>query len=378
MKILFLNFWASKPGGAEISLVDLISEVSRKHQTRLITSESGYLTENAAFSGCKCSIIRCNMDLTPFQRNHLFLHCLSHVAILFKFIKYCFAVKQEVFSDMPDIIHANVPKSHMILHFLLAAGFKGKAVFHIREIFNRHSTVSILYSLLFRFHPAPVIAISHAVFYSLPRPMKKTSTVIYNGVEIPVSVPSRNFTHKEPAFLYLGRVVPWKGCDLLIEAFNLLVKKYSEKSGTLSIIGGSFYWNRSYRESLQDKIRLLGLEKNIALLEHSDNPGILFNQHSVLCVPSDREPFGRVAAEAMAWGLPVIGFNFGGLSEVVKHSETGLLGQERTAEVLCSLMEYSIVHPDELARMGAKGRERCKQFFDKNKQIPQIARAIIN
>lgn len=378
MRILFFNFWASKPGGAEISLIDIISEISKNHQTRLITSESGYLTENVSTCGCDCSIIPCDIDLSAFHRNRLFFNSILHMLTLLKFIRYCFNVRKFVFSDMPDIIHANVPKSHMLLQFLLFTGFTGKAVFHMRELFKRYSAVHIFYSFLFRFHPASVIAISHAVLDSLPESMKKFATVIYNGVDVPDSVPSKKPSGNYPHFLYLGRIVPWKGCDLLVEAFKLLVNKYQDKSGTLTIIGGTFYWAASYREVLFNKIFSLGLEKHITLLEFSNTPGEIYIKHSILCMPSDKEPFGRVAAEAMAFSLPVIGFNSGGLSEVVQHNETGLLGQNRTPEVLCALMEYFIINPGEIERMGANGRERCIRFFDKRRQLPQIAHTIIS
>ncbi|HEX2958558.1 MAG TPA: glycosyltransferase family 4 protein [Chitinispirillaceae bacterium] len=378
MKILFLNFWASKPGGAEHSLVDIIRCISNSHQTLLITSEPGFLTDKAAISGCKCCILPFKQDLAPFRRQQLITSTLLHADTLFAFLKYCFAVRQKVISEKPDIIHANVPKSHILLHFLIITGFKGKAVFHLREIFDKNSIVYLLYSILFRINKASVIAISQAVLNSLPSSMKRRASVIYNGISVPILVPETKRVARPPSFLYLGRVVPWKGCDLLIDAFNFLFLKYPTRSGHLSIVGGTYYWDISYRKSLRVKINHLNLEKFISFRDHTDNTTELFLQHSILCVPSDNEPFGRVAAEAMAYGLPVIGFNSGGLAEVVKDKETGLLAEERTAVSLSDVMGHFLQYPDDVEKMGTMARKRCMSLFDINKQGPAIIKAIVS
>jgi glycosyltransferase involved in cell wall biosynthesis len=378
MKVLFLNFWASRPGGAEFSLVDIIREMSINHQTRLITSESGFLTEKAMSFGCICSILKCPSGLSHFNRHSLFFNCIFHIDTLFKFFLYCNSIRKNIRSDHPDIIHANVPKSHIILFFLIFTGFRGKSVFHIREIFKRNSTVYMLYSLLFRFVNASGIAISQAVLDSLPRIMKRKMHVIYNGIYLPENISLKGSLSQPPKFLYLGRVVPWKGCELLIDGYNLIVKKYPDISGHLSIVGGTFYWDISYRAFLQNKIQALCLSRKISLHDHMNNTEPLFSKHSVLCVPSDSEPFGRVAAEAMAFGLPVIGFHSGGLSEVVSHNQTGLLAHDRTANSISTLMEYFILHPEEINRMGLMARERCKLLFDATRQIPAIINFIIS
>ncbi len=378
MKILFLNFWASMPGGAEHSLIDIIRLASHLHKVQLITSEPGFLTENVTRAGCESIILPFKKSLSSFKRQHLIVNAFIHFGTLLSFLGYCFSVRKKVISEKPDIIHANVPKSHILLHFLIISGFKGKAVFHQREIFRKNTPVYFLYSLLFRINKASVIAISHAVFDALPGSMKKNGIVIYNGISIPATIPAVKVNVQPPAFLYLGRVVPWKGCDLLIDAFSRLFSKYTEKAGHLSIVGGTYYWDSSYRESLKEKIHLLKLKQHISLSDHTSDITELFFQHTILCVPSDNEPFGRVAAEAMAFGLPVIGFLSGGLPEVVKDKETGLLTKERTADSFCDLMGYFIKHPEEIAKMGSRARNRCADLFDIEKQGPVIVNAIVN
>jgi glycosyltransferase involved in cell wall biosynthesis len=378
MKILFLNFWASKPGGAEHSLIDIIRYASRSHKVQLITSETGFLTEKATLAGCDCFIVPFNKNLTSFNRQQLIMSAFLHIGTLLAFMRYCFKVRKKVIAEKPDIIHANVPKSHVLLHILITAGFKGKAIFHLREIFKKNAPVYFLYYILFLINKASVIAISQAVLNSLPNPMKRSAVVIYNGITVPESIPEIRATDHPPAFLYIGRVVPWKGCDLLIDAYNMLFLKYPDQTGHLSIVGGTYYWDNSYRQRLKVRIHKLKLEKHIFLCDHTYDIAAQFLQHSILCVPSDNEPFGRVAAEAMAFGLPVIGFHSGGLPEIVKDKETGLLSKERTAESLSELMAHFIQHPEDITKMGALARMQCQALFDIKKQGPAIVNAIVN
>lgn len=378
MKIIFLNFWASKPGGAEHSLIDIIRCAGRLHKVQLITSESGFLTEKASIAGCECLILPFKKNLSSFKRHLLFLSAFLHFGTLLSFFCYCFTVRKRVTKEKPDLLHANVPKSHILLHFLLITGCKGRAVFHQREIFKKNTPVYLLYSLLFHINRASVIAISQAVFDALPSSMKKNASVIYNGISIPVTIPETKTIVTSPSFLYLGRVVPWKGCDLLIDAYYLLFLKYPDKVGHLSIVGGTYYWDNKYRERLTTKIRDLKLDKAISVCDHTTDTAELFRQHSILCVPSDNEPFGRVAAEAMAFGLPVVGFQSGGLPEVVKDKETGLLTKDRTAESLCQLMSHFVEHPEAIVNMGINARKRCSALFDIENQGPAIINAIVH
>src|SRR5690554_4888243 len=135
--------------------------------------------------------------------------------------------------------------------------------------------------------------------------------------------PRRKDTALPPAAFRVGlaaRLVPLKGSILALEAIKLL--KNWGFSVELHIAGTG-----SEEHKLKQRTKELGLTNDVIF--HGlvkDMPGFYKNIECLLC-PSLREPFGIVAIEAMASGVPVIGTNIDGLAEVIEHKVTGLLIQ---------------------------------------------------
>jgi glycosyltransferase involved in cell wall biosynthesis len=78
-------------------------------------------------------------------------------------------------------------------------------------------------------------------------------------------------------------------------------------------------------------------------------------------VPSHREGFGVVCAEAKAHGRPVVAGAVGGLLDLVVHEETGLLVPPRDVEALRAAL-HRLLDDDELrARLGANARKRAEK-----------------
>ncbi|HVB12293.1 MAG TPA: glycosyltransferase family 4 protein [Nitrososphaerales archaeon] len=118
--------------------------------------------------------------------------------------------------------------------------------------------------------------------------------------------------------LFVGRLTQQKGCEYLIRAIPQISKQFNTK---LIVVGDG-----SYREELESiakasddhKIRFTGFLPDNELTE-------LFVCADLMVIPSVYEPFGVVALEAMAAGLPVVASNVDGLGEIVVHERNGIL-----------------------------------------------------
>src|SRR5690606_36216333 len=109
-------------------------------------------------------------------------------------------------------------------------------------------------------------------------------------------------------FVFVGRLVSQKGCEMLIDACAQLTVPF-----TLNIIG-----NGVEAEKLMEKVLTLGLEKQIRFLGRMDGEPLakMLNRHKVMIVPSmDVEGFGIVVLEGLACGCKLIVSNAGGLTE---------------------------------------------------------------
>ncbi|MCX7725541.1 MAG: glycosyltransferase family 4 protein [Chitinispirillaceae bacterium] len=377
--ILFINHWAKELGGAEYSLLDILEEIakSKKAEIYLLTSEEGLLHKKLEGKNINYKIIPCSKNVIKIRRTSLFISILREWQAMFSF--FLFLVKTYLFVSKlkPVCIHANVPKSHITLFFLCLMGYKGKTIIHMREIFEKNSLAYFIYFFFSFVKNLEIIAVSKSVKFHLPSLLQKKTEVIYNGVTIS---PKKkiSFTDYPVKFLYLGRIVRWKRCDILIVAFVRVVKKKRKSSAYLTIAGNLSYGDKNYIDYLTNLIHQNNAEDLIRFNFNIENPLEVLCSHDVMCVPSAKEPFGRVAAEAQGCGLPVIGFKEGGLPEIVIDGETGIVVEEGNLDKLGDAIGYFIDNPHQISLMGERGRVRAIEMFNKEKQIPLIVDKILS
>ncbi|MCW3979870.1 MAG: glycosyltransferase family 4 protein [Candidatus Bathyarchaeota archaeon] len=131
----------------------------------------------------------------------------------------------------------------------------------------------------------------------------------------------------EKLVLFVGRLVPQKGIEYLIRAVPRISRRFPEAK--FLIVGEG--WMRSHLEWLADqsgerwRINFTGFipDQDLTALTKSAD---------VMVVPSVYEPFGIVALEGMAAGIPVVASQVGGLAEVIEHDRTGVYIHSRNPE----------------------------------------------
>ena len=371
MRILFINHWARDIGGAEVSLLDIMKTLAPHDEVHLATSEKGPLTERAAALGATVHVLPGRHTLYNLKRDALISGAFRSATGILSFAVYALRLFFLIRRTRPDCVHANVPKSHVALFVAQILGYRGPAIFHMREIFKPNSFARRIAGLVLSRRSSRLIAISTAVLIHLPRSCRTSASVIYNGVMVPATPrPERRIDRV--GFVYLGRVVPWKGCHLVIDAFARLCAAVPRRA-TLTIVGDTLYWDQSYRRSLERQIASLNLGDGCTLLPHTAAPYDILCRHDVFCIGSHLEPFGRVVAEAQACGLPVVGFDSGGIGEIVDNGETGALAAFGDIEGFTTAMRGFVDDPALIARMGWAGRERAAKLFNRDIQLPKIA-----
>ena len=160
----------------------------------------------------------------------------------------------------------------------------------------------------------------------------------------------------EPRLLCVGRLIPIKGHIVLLRAF---AEARREVPGLKLDIAG--------RGPLEPALRALAHELGIAdevrfLGQVTPIQGAI-EQSTIVVVPSMGEGFGMVALEAMERSRPVIAAAIGGLGELVRHGETGLLVEPGVAEPLARAIVELASDLPRAAAMGAAGRVRATSEF---------------
>jgi glycosyltransferase involved in cell wall biosynthesis len=105
-----------------------------------------------------------------------------------------------------------------------------------------------------------------------------------------------------------------------------------------------------------------GLTNAVRFLGHRADVPALLALSRLVVLPSLAESFGFAALEAMSLGRPVVASRAGGLPEVVRDGDTGLLVDVGDAAGLARAMVALLRDPERAAALGAAGRERARGF----------------
>ena len=135
--------------------------------------------------------------------------------------------------------------------------------------------------------------------------------------------------------LYVGRLVPYKGCDYLIRAMKLV--REQKPNAHLVVIGGG-EMRASFERlaaELQVPCQFLGEQKQ-DIVRHWYQKARVFCGPSLTLNDGMSEAFGNVFSEAQAMGVPVVSFRHGGIPETMLEGVTGLLAPERDVEMLAA------------------------------------------
>lgn len=143
----------------------------------------------------------------------------------------------------------------------------------------------------------------------------------------------------EKVILYVGRFDERKGIETLVKACSLLKEK-DVQNLKLLIVGGSSEDmpdgdERKRIENLVDQLRLKESTVFAGRIGHDVLP-LYYTAADVCVIPSHYEPFGLVAIEAMACGVPVVASNVGGLKFTIIPEETGLLVEPKNIEAFAN------------------------------------------
>jgi D-inositol-3-phosphate glycosyltransferase len=162
----------------------------------------------------------------------------------------------------------------------------------------------------------------------------------------------------EPIVLFVGRIEPLKGIDVLVQAMACL-----ETEARLLVVGGDGK-DVGRKAQLMELAAGLGIADRVTFLDavpHSDLP-LYYNAADVCVVPSYYESFGMVALEAMACGVPVVVSRVAGLKETVRDGRTGYLVPWRCPEPFAERLELLLSNEPLRRKLGREARAEAERF----------------
>jgi glycosyltransferase involved in cell wall biosynthesis len=167
--------------------------------------------------------------------------------------------------------------------------------------------------------------------------------------------------NQEKIVMAASRLVVWKGLDFLIKAVKVISKKKSDVKLVILGLGPE-------KERLEKLSKELGLGEKVVFLGKvpHEKVQLYFRAGDVVAVPSLYEPFGIVILDAFAAGKPVIATKVGGVPEIIKNGENGILTKPGRATNLANEITTILENRKLRERLTRNAKKTVKKYEWKN------------
>ena len=177
-------------------------------------------------------------------------------------------------------------------------------------------------------------------------------------------------TDKEKIVLYVGRMVPEKGVNVLVGSIPQVIASMPEAK--FVFIGDGYY--RSEYMSIAHGLGVAHKCFFTGFIEKDSVVRKLFTLADACVFPSFYEPFGIVALEAMAAGTPVIVSDIGGLSEIIDHGHTGLKVPVNNSNALARAIISLLSDPGLASSLRKNALEKVRKIYHWHRIANQTTR----
>ncbi len=161
----------------------------------------------------------------------------------------------------------------------------------------------------------------------------------------------------------VGRLEPIKGFSHFITAARIIAQRLPEARFIVAGHGALAADLRAQSADLGDRVRWLGLREDV--------PDLMAAM-DVFVLPSLNEGMGRVLLEAGAAGTPVVATSVGGVPDIIRNGETGILTPPRDPEAMAEAIVTLERDPARRRAMGLKARERVAPAYGLDRMVAQI------
>lgn len=197
---------------------------------------------------------------------------------------------------------------------------------------------------------------------------------VYNGTDFVDYEPSEpsgvkdelGIPHDRKVIGLVGRVCREKGHLEMIEAMGDIRREHPEAH--LVFVGRV---EQAFQPEMEQAIQDHGLSDRMTLTGIRHDVPRLLDSFTLSTMPSHVETFGVAAIEAMARGRAVVASNVGGLPEVVRHRQTGILVDLRP-EAIAEAVSYLLENDQEREAMGQMGRRTVEQKFTLTEMVKKL------
>ena len=159
----------------------------------------------------------------------------------------------------------------------------------------------------------------------------------------------------EKLILCVGRLSKEKAQIDMVGAMHRLRQRSPDLAARLMILGDG-----PERERIAQAVRSAGLEKQVVFAGHLKDLAPYYEAADMVAIPSLSEGSPNVLLEAMAFGVPVVATEVGGIPEIVDHEDTALLVPARDAAAMAAAIERLLSDPGTASALARRARKKVE------------------
>ncbi|WP_026889098.1 glycosyltransferase family 4 protein [Clostridium beijerinckii] len=364
-RILYLHAGAELYG-ADIVLLELLKNIDkRKFKPYVILPCDGPLV-------AKLKENEIEVDIIPYPiLRRKFFTPIGVLRYINDYIKYSKIISKISIEKNIQIVHTNT--AAVLEGIYIKRKLKIQQIWHIHEIIVNPRIVHKFLSFLISKYGNYVVTVSKAVKEHLESTgyFKNDIKVIYNGVDNKIFNPRNDKEYIKEEFNIpddniivgmIGRVNAWKGQPDFLEAIDFVLKR--NKNVYAMLVGGVFEGEEWRVKEIKKKIKSMENSDRIIFSDYRNDSKNIHSLYDVFVLPSiNPDPLPTVVLEAMATGTPIVGYRHGGICEMVKENDNGLLADVRNTKDLADKINILVDDGKLRKDFGKNSLTRQMQMF---------------
>ena len=374
-RILYLHAGAEMYGADKV-LLELIKGLdSKEFEAHVILPNDGVLVEALRQVGAQVSVL----DYPILRRKYFNPKGIADYIRSYNF--YAKQIALYAREHNIDMVHNNT--AAVLEGIYLKRKLKLPLIWHVHEIIVKPKAISDFINMLMGRYADKIVTVSQAVANHIKQsPFIKDSQVevIYNGVDNAVYYPMdassirEKFDIAQDALVIgmIGRVNAIKGQNDFIEAVEPLLEKNEQAVAFLA--GGVFPGEEWRLEELDNRIASSSVVSQIHRIDYYDKTSELYNMFDIFVLPSIKpDSLPTVVLEAMACSKPVVGYNNGGIAEMVVDDKSGCLVKPNRPQELSNAISLLLDSSEKREKFGRVGYQRQKELFSLESYIKNFS-----
>ena len=374
-KILYLHAGAEMYGADKV-LLELIKGLNKdEFEAHVILPNDGVLVGALESVGAKVRVI----DYPILRRKYF--NPKGILEYFGSYNRYSKKIAEYAKENGITLLHNNT--TAVLEGIYLKRKLKLPLIWHVHEIIVKPKAISDFINFLMGRYADTIVTVSNAVANHVKqsRFVKNNQVqVIYNGVdntvyhEMDAKAVRDQFGIAQDSLVIgmVGRVNAWKGQGDFLEAVTPILKANPK---AVAFLAGSAFEGEEWRvDELEKAISDLPVARQIKRIDYYSKTTELYNMFDIFVLPSIKpDSLPTVVLEAMACSKPVVGYNNGGIAEMVVDDKSGCLVKPNRPQELSNAISLLLDSSEKREKFGRVGYQRQKELFSLESYIKNFS-----